>query len=118
MYVLWKCYKCRQCIDIGHDNPALQKLIHYVVLDGVISNRFQLTIEDHIIKGFEYVASENIPQFIMSNIAHRLFEDQRILSLSEQNNGSKFFNYIDNIFNTRSKHLSLSALINYFIISN
>ena len=45
LYVSWKTQTEHVKLDLGIDCPPLQKLLHWVILDGMIDGNFRITID-------------------------------------------------------------------------
>lgn len=83
MYVIWKCYRARKTMDIGHDNPALRALLHLVMLDGLITGRLVVHIEPSILETVQRLtAGGQVKQYVYSSALTPLFGEHRLISFT------------------------------------
>lgn len=93
MYVNWKCTSNR--ITLGERKSALQKLLHWVVLEGIIEGKFKVSVDSAKVSTFQHIKGHGIPQLIVSSVLHKLYADIRLLSKTDQGDLSTLFCYYD-----------------------
>lgn len=98
IYVLWKCYKANSVLDVGHQTVALKRLIHWLIVDGIITGKFKVKIDKKFVNTFKYCYDNQIKQCIISTAVRIIYGDNRIISFTDHGDLTKFFEeYFDNI---------------------
>ncbi|KAI2805383.1 hypothetical protein RDWZM_008668 [Blomia tropicalis] len=104
LYVAWKCMREHNRLDLGHDSTNLQNLVHWVLLDGIITDQWVVSIDRAFIDTFEHFSLNRVPQLLLSTVTHQLFDTCRLLSKTNHGDLTRFLNFLDVPMDTRSKN--------------
>lgn len=89
IYFLHKC--CRTHYDIGHQTIAFKRLIHLVVINGLINRKFTIRIDPKHIDSFERFRSSNIKQIVLSRCLRPIIEQECLLNYTNQGDLTQYF---------------------------
>ena len=103
LYVSWKCTTEDNNINLGHRATALQKLLHWIILEGIIENKFKVSIPGPYVATFNLIKRQAVPQLILSSVLHKLYGETRLLSKTDQGDLSPLFHYYDLPIQSRHK---------------
>lgn len=115
IYVSWKTATERNRLDLGHDSVPLQKLVHWVVLEGIIEDTIKFTIPENFVTTFRHIQSRSVPQMVFSSAVSQVFPGRRLLSNTDHGDLSTYFLYFDLPTETRAKetYVQLAKQFNF-----
>lgn len=118
LYVMFKCQREHQQLDIGHHSKSIQTLVHWVVLEGMITGRFRIAIQPSYVESFQYWRNVGVPQMIFSSVTHKLWSDSnRLISKTDHGDLNEYFHFLDMPMNTRKKETYVMLAQSFHIAS-